>query len=958
MICPARPLRFCSLLHLCTLFCVLSDPGLIAEEGLPEKVDRLFADYDKPVPRGAAVAVVRDGRVLYRKEFGCADLDHNIPITSETVFDIASVSKQFAGMAVAMLLEEGKLSLDENIGTYVPEVPDFGNTITLRHLVHHTSGLRDWPGTLLLGGWRFDDVISFRNIMDMVRHQEKLNFEPGSEYTYSNTGYNLLAEAVARVSGISFRQWTDRRIFAPLGMKDTHFHDDHEEIVKKRATAYRPDGRGGFKKVGNSLTAMGSSSLFSTVDDLVLWANNFDNPVVGGSVVIEKMEERGVLNSGKRIDYAFGQSVSSYRGAKSVSHSGGWAGFRTYLIRFPDLRFNVIVLCNLSSLNPREKALRIADLYLSDHLESEKKKTAEKEVEPIDPGLLDDYLGTWKLGPGWLLTITRKGNSLTAQATMEPAYPAVPEKEDRFFVKAYGASLVFERDSSGNVHALHYRGIRAGRVVPHQPSTARLEEYRGLYWSRELDTVASIEVQGGKLQARQRKHGSVELVPTQSDQFRTSQGRIDFDRDGAGAISGFRFSQQRSRNILFRKLPLSDEELAEARLEARFRKRRIIMNNDGNDNPSGEVTARSFLDRRTTALADSQVDAIFYCTGVNNLYTHRSDVSEQMCVDQEVKNKEWVKPLNDLDTDSLEIMIEWGKDHGREIFWSMRMNDRHDSSSKNAHLFCRWKKEHPELLMGQPKDRWPCGAGSWSALRYGRFEVREKMFAILEDVCTRYDVDGIELDFFRHPVYFIEAMEGRPVPPEKMAAMTALWRRVRAMVDETARRRGRPILIAIRIPDSLDYCRAMGLDVSRWLEEGLMDIVVGCGYFKLEPWENLAALGKKHNVPVYAALVRRRIEPNAPEPEGPTAIEIWRGEAMNAWKAGVNGIYTFNRFDPKDLIFRELGDPALLETLPRKEQTAFDENCTWSKPGTWVKDGGRYVKRSVEQQNDDGERRP
>lgn len=946
------------LLLLWTLICVAAVPPLNADESLTDAVDRIFAEYDSPGSPGAAVAVVRDGRVLCKRGFGCADLEHAIPITPSTVFDIASVSKQFTGLAVAMLLEEKKVSLDDSIRKYLPEVPDFGQTVTLRHLVHHTSGLRDWPGTLMLAGWRFDDVIAFGDIMEMVSRQEELNFEPGSEYSYSNTGYNLLAEMAARVEGTSFRDLTDRTIFTPLGMKDTFFHDNHEEIVKKRACAYAPGGKGGFKKIGNSLTAMGSSSLFSSVDDLIKWVINFDDHAVGGSRVIEKMEERGVLNSGKPIDYAFGQSVWAYRGAKAVSHSGGWAGFRTYLIRFPDLRFSVIVLSNVSTCNPREKALRVADLHLADHLEREKPEpeTKEKEAGKIDPALLDDYTGTWELGPAWLLTIFRKGDSLMAQATAEAAFPAVPEAEDRFYVKAYGASLFFERDTSGKVHALHYRGIRAVRVEPFRPSFSRLKEYCGVFRSRELDSTFTLALEDGKLVAQHWKEVDEELVPALVDQFRTSRGRIDFCRGEGGWIAGFRFTQKRSRNIRFRKVPLTDEDLEQARDRARFRTRRIIMNNDGNDTPAGKITPQSFLDSRTTALSDSQVDSIFYCTGVTNLYTHRSGLTEQMCVDRDVKNKAWVKELAGQGTDPLEIVIQWGKDHGREIFWSMRMNDRHDSSAKHDYLFSSWKKEHPELLMGRPGDSWPCGAGSWSAVRYGRSEVRERVYAVIEDVCTRYDVDGIELDFFRHPVYFVEAMEGKPVPREKIAAMTSLWRRVRAMADETARRRGRPLLIAIRIPDSVDYCRAMGLDVVTWLEEGLVDLIVGCGYFKLEPWENLAALGRKHGVPVYAALVRRRIEPNAPEPEGPTAIEIWRGEALNAWKAGVNGIYTFNRFDPQDPLFRELGDPALLETLDRVDRTAFDEHCTWSRPDRWVKDGSRYVKRPG--RHEDGERCP
>jgi len=911
-----------------------------------KEVDTLFARWDRPDSPGAAVAVIREGEVLYKKGFGCADLEHGIPITSGTVFDIAPVSKQFAGMAVAMLVEDGKVSLDDDIGKHLPEVPDFGHTITVRHLVHHTSGLRDWPGTLAFGGRRFEDVIAFHDILEMVKRQEDLNFEPGAEYSYSNTGYNLLAEMVSRVEGLSFREWTDRNIFQPLEMENTHFHDDHREVVKNRACSYSPDGRGGFVKITNNLTAMGSSSLYTTIDDLVKWVKNFDDGRVGGRAVIARMKERGVLNSGKEIDYAFGQAVKHYRGIETVSHSGGWAGFRTRIVRCPDLEFSIIVLSNLSTVNVNNLVTGIADIYLADLMEPAEpaaEQGGEKTVE-IDPGLLDDYTGTWELGPAWLLTVFRQKDGLMAQATGEGAFPMAPVGDDRFFVQAYGAAAAFERDAAGAVGEILYKGIRAKRVEPFCPSVHRLKEYEGDFRSAELDAVITIEVRGDVLAARYVKFGAFKLSPATADLFKAPGGRLEFFRGAGGWVAGFRYSEDRSRNIRFDRVPLTDAGLEAARRDARFRERRIIMNNDGNDDPAEPVTPRSFLDSRTTPLQDSHVDSIFYCTGVVNLYSHRSAVSEQMGSNWDHPGKEWVKALNAQDTDSLEIMIGWGKDHGREIFWSLRMNDRHDTSPKSAHLLCRWKRDHPELLMGKLGDRFPFGGNSWSAMRYGRAEVRAKMFRILEDVCARYDVDGIELDFFRHPVYFIEAAEGKPVPREKIEAMTSLMRRVRAMTAAVGRRRGRPLLTAIRIPDSLGYCLAMGLDVRQWLAEGLIDIVSGGGYFKLEPWQDLATLGREYGVPVYAAFVRRRIE-NASEPEGPTALEVWRGEALMAWRAGVNGIYTFNRFVPDDPIFRELGDPALLETLDRVERTAYDEYCTWSRPQTWVKDGNRFVKR-------------
>ena len=277
------------------------------------RVDELFTAFDRPDSPGAAVLVVRDSEVVYRKGFGQANLEHGVSITPSTVFDIASMSKQFAGMSIAMLVEAGRIDLEDDIRTYLPDLPDFGHTITVDHLLHHTSGIRDWPGTLAVAGWRMDDVISFEQILTMARNQQDLNFTPGAEYSYSNTGYNILAALVAQVSGQTFREWTHANLFQPLGMADTHFHDNHAEIVENRARGYARNADG-FQNLPNGLTALGSSSLYTTIDDLAKWIFNFDAGRVGGLSVIERMQQRGVLNDGEEIRYAFGQSVGEYRG--------------------------------------------------------------------------------------------------------------------------------------------------------------------------------------------------------------------------------------------------------------------------------------------------------------------------------------------------------------------------------------------------------------------------------------------------------------------------------------------------------------------------------------------------------------------------------------------------------------------------------------------------------------------
>ena len=349
---------------------------------LEAEVDQLFAEWSKPDSPGAAIAVVKDGEIVYKHGYGAANLEYDIPITTTTIFDIASVSKQFAAFAIATLSHEGQLSLDDDIRIHLPDIPDFGNTITIRHLLHHTSGLRDWVQSLVIAGDLMDDVISFKHILKMVRHQKVLNFEPGAAFLYSNSGYNLLAEIVETVTGDSFREWTDTHIFKPLDMANSHFHDDHEMILKNRAYSYQAVENGGFKHAVNNTTALGSSSLYSTVEDLAKWILNFDDTRIGAQTVIEQMHQRGVLNDGEQIDYAFGLNIGEYRGLKTVGHSGSWRGFRSHLMRFPAQKFGVVILCNLDTFNPLGLAEKVADLYLVDVLALVEASEPEKAAEP------------------------------------------------------------------------------------------------------------------------------------------------------------------------------------------------------------------------------------------------------------------------------------------------------------------------------------------------------------------------------------------------------------------------------------------------------------------------------------------------------------------------------------------------------------------------------------------------
>ncbi|MFS8617988.1 MAG: serine hydrolase [Solitalea sp.] len=524
------------------------------------KVDALFSGIDKERDPGAAVLVVRNQQVLLKRCYGLANVEHRVPVTPSTVFDIASLSKQFAGMAIAMLEEEGKLSLQDEVQKYIPEFPDFGKPVTIGHLVHHTAGLRDWPATLALAGWRMDDVISLEQILNMAFHQQDLNFEPGAEYSYSNTGYNLLAEIVQRVSGDSFREWTDKHIFKPLGMNNSHFQDNHSEVVPHKAYGYSRAGRGVYQAIPNGLTALGSSSLFTSIDDLAKWVINFETHRVGGKAVWDRMLQRGKLNNGKRISYAYGLVVGTHRGLRTVNHSGGWAGFNTFLLHYPEQNFSVVVLKNHNWGDVSKVAHDIAGIYLEEEMKPERpsadaEEAADPEEVTVPEKLLASYAGTYRLGPAWYITVDREGSRLTSQATGESAVPMVPLSDSSFRVPAYNASISFIRDPGGQVTGFRYRGMTCPRVERVTlPEGSSLDEFTGVFKSGELGTEYQLVLEDGELKAKHPRHGSIQLIPAWKDEFRGSawfMHTIEFSRDANGQINGFSVSQTRSRKQRF-----------------------------------------------------------------------------------------------------------------------------------------------------------------------------------------------------------------------------------------------------------------------------------------------------------------------------------------------------------------------------------------------------------------------
>ena len=354
------------------LLASLAATSAAAQSSLPDSVtkqiDGVFARFDRPDVPGCAMGVFQNGAIVYSKGYGSANLEYGVPITPRTPFISGSVAKQFTAAAIALLVEQGRISLDDDVRKYIPELPDYGAKITIDHLVHHTSGLRDFWALVGVAGMRYDDGYNADDVIRLAARQKQLNFPPGSEYDYSNTGYVSLGVIVKRVTGKSLRDFAAEQIFAPLGMTNTHYHDDHTMMVPGRASAYSPIPEGGWKiNIWNN-DIVGQGGIMTTIEDLQKWDENFYSGKVGGPGFLKRQLQQGRLTSGKTLTYAFGLTVSEYRGLPLVEHGGSSGGYRTILTRFPSAHTSVAALCNVSDANTTMLSHQVADIVLGSKL--------------------------------------------------------------------------------------------------------------------------------------------------------------------------------------------------------------------------------------------------------------------------------------------------------------------------------------------------------------------------------------------------------------------------------------------------------------------------------------------------------------------------------------------------------------------------------------------------------------
>lgn len=529
-------------------------PGAAAAQRwtLPEAeqrgVDSVFAFVGRDEP-GCAVGVIRGGILAYGRGYGLANLDLGVPLSTASVFDIGSVSKQFTATAVALLDLDGVLSLDDDVRRWIPELPDYGHPLTIRHLLNHTSGVRDYLTLLSLAGFDQDNVFDEQAGIDVIVRQQALNFTPGSEYLYSNSGYLMLANIVRRASGESLRSFLQRRVFDPLGMAHTSIWDDNGEVVARRATGYSRD-RSGTWRINHAWNFQmgGDGQVLTSVEDLAKWDANFYDPVVGGPRLLERLHTRGVLNSGDTIAYALGLSVDRYRGLRRVSHGGSWAGFRAQLTRFPDQRASIVVECNRGDANPGRYVAEVADRVLAEAFTEDVAAAAPGGGAPavtLTAAQLRRWAGLYRhaLRPEYVrlemvdgaLTFTRGGGgSLTPvdEATFRPVV---------------GQPVHFAED--GETATMTVAGGTYRRVAPAAPDPAEVARVAGSYRSDELDVSWTLEARDGGLVLLGPDGEAIPLEPGIPNEW-FGPATVTVVREGR-RISGLRVFAGRVTGIVF-----------------------------------------------------------------------------------------------------------------------------------------------------------------------------------------------------------------------------------------------------------------------------------------------------------------------------------------------------------------------------------------------------------------------
>jgi len=505
------------------------------------EVDAIFSEWDNDSTPGCGLGIIQDGKLIYGRGYGLANLEYNIPNSKESVFRIASTSKQFTAACIILLAEEGSLSLEDKLSSFFPDFPSYADTITVKHLLNHTSGIRDYLQLSYLKGIGEDDYYQDSDIMSWLVNQKELNFSPGEEHLYSNSGYWLLGQIANKVSGMNMAVYAQQKIFVPLGMTNTHFHNDHKLIVKNRASGYYPNQLGGFDISMTTLDMIGDGGIFTTIEDIKKWDDSYYESDVLSEYFWKMMTTPGELNNGKKLEYASGLAVYDYKGLEAISHGGAFVGFRAELLRFPEHKFSIAIFTNRGDADPSGMAYQVADIFLKDKYKNEPEvKTIEEPTIKIPEVMFtsDQMEGNYQIQPGLVLEITANGQDLNVvQSWNKSAYKIVkssgntyeiPEQED--------LSFTFSDLQSGATQICTI------------PDTV-LSDFAGKYYSSELDVEYTITEDDKALIVKVGRD-SLKINQSGTDIFSAPLGTINFQRS-EGKITGFELDSGRVKNVQF-----------------------------------------------------------------------------------------------------------------------------------------------------------------------------------------------------------------------------------------------------------------------------------------------------------------------------------------------------------------------------------------------------------------------
>ena len=513
-------------------------------------VNQLFAKFARRGSPGCSVGAIRDGNFVYKSSFGDASLELGVPLTPASIFYLASISKQFTAASIVLAAEQGRLSLDDDVRKYLPELPDYGQPITLRQMLHQTSGFRDFLDLVFISGRNAADLASSPDILKLIARQKGLNNVPGGEWVYSNSNYFLLGEVIRRAAGKSLHEFAVENIFHPLGMTHTLFYDDNKRVVPNRVAAYDPGEKGDFLvDWSTSYDIVGGGGLLSSVDDLLLWDQNFYVDKLGNGTLPRELQSHGVLNNGNHIDYALGLSLGDYRGLPIVEHNGALFGYSAAFLRFPQQKFSAIVLCNVSNANPETLARKIADLYLAADFKPSKKVLNAVANLPDAATFAGTYLDPH----------TKTLYTFTADHGNLIAWGSVLRRINANSFYDLGSNVITFEKVNGNIRStlvipgeVYFSG---DKLEPVKLTEAQLARFAGSYHSDELDATYSLSVENGKLMVQKGDEPTVVFDPATQDEFYSGDFRsLVFEIDADQRVSGFKVFTQAARGIMFKRM--------------------------------------------------------------------------------------------------------------------------------------------------------------------------------------------------------------------------------------------------------------------------------------------------------------------------------------------------------------------------------------------------------------------